>query len=179
MKKNIIKIALDTIPVIFGILIALFISGLKETSDNERYLSRVFSSIEQEMKDNADGLESVIPKHYALMDTVTYYIEDESLTLTDLIVKSKGFQVKTIQNTSWRSLLNAKIELVEYDMIAQLSGIEASRSIMQMKLDKLMDYLYEHIDSVETKRKRLLIIHLLNLIETEESLLKLHEDYLE
>ncbi|MCB0840447.1 MAG: hypothetical protein KDD99_27460 [Bacteroidetes bacterium] len=167
------------IPVIMGVLIALYIDNWKTERDNKRFLDGVLGSIEVELKDTQEGLEKVLPKQYTLIDTLDYYMEDPKISIVDCFVKCNGLQVIPVKNNSWWSFLNTKIEIVGYETISQLGGIEASMQFMSMKVNKMMDFIYENSESTDIKHKKMLKIQILNLIDSEEGLIEEHKGYLE
>lgn len=57
MKEKIKKILLDMIPVILGILIALFIGNIKENIDDKSFVKKILSSVSQELEENKTVLE--------------------------------------------------------------------------------------------------------------------------
>ena len=167
------------IPVILGILIALLINDWKENLDDERFVSRIFDSIEKEMKSNEADINEVLPMHYALQDTIDRYRSDERISLSDIIIKGNGLQAPTVKNTSWNSFLNSKLELIDYNTISILTEIEESKHLMKSKLDKLMDFLLENSESTDAVKKQMLMFQLMNVVSTEKALLELYEEYLD
>ena len=166
------------IPVVLGILIALLINNWKEKADDERFISRIFDSIEKEMKSNEASFNKELPMHYALIDTIDRYMVDEKISLTDIIIKGKGLQAPTVKNASWNSFLNTKLELIDFNTISILSEIEESKHFLNLKFSNLMDFILDNSESTDTVRKRMLRIQILNLVNSEEGLLKLYEEYL-
>jgi len=177
--KGVKKIMIDMIPVILGILIALFINDWKQNIENERFLNKVLGSIEKEMKHNIEEFNSILPKQYAMIDTIEFYIDNDEISLTEIFAKTKGLQVPTVRNTSWKSFLNSKMELVDFDVISKLTDIEESKVVMGKKLDLMMGSLFNDFESTESKVKRRIIMHLLNVLDSEEELLKSYKEYLE
>ncbi len=166
------------IPVILGILIALFINDWNQKKENERFLTRILESIDQEMKLNIEEFDSTIPKQYALIDTIQFYMDDDEISLTEIFVRAKGLQVPTVKNTSWKSFLNSKMELVDFTVISKLTDIEESKILMNKKLDSLMSFVLDNSQSTNPKNKNKLIIQLLNLLDSEEQLLDTYKEYL-
>ncbi|MFK8162578.1 MAG: hypothetical protein AB8H12_08955 [Lewinella sp.] len=177
--KSLKKILVDMVPVILGVLIALFINDWKQGYDDQRFLTKALASIDKEMTINLDEFSETLPKQYALIDTIEVYLDDNEITLTDIFVKSKGLQVPTVKNTSWKSFLNSKMELVDFEVISKLTDIEESKGLMGKKLDGLMDFVLNNSESTEAVSKKKLMIQLLNLIDSEEQLLSSYEEYLE
>ncbi len=60
MRKYIKNIFLEMIPVILGILIALFINNWKENSDNQKFINTIMANMRLEIKDNVKDLEAFL-----------------------------------------------------------------------------------------------------------------------
>lgn len=167
------------IPVILGILIALFINDWKQKNENEQFLAKALESIDKEMKINLEEFNETLPKQYAMIDTIEFYMDNAEISLTDIFVKAKGLQVPTVKNTSWKSFLNSKMGLVNFDIISKLTDIEESKLLMNKKLDGLMEFVLNNTEATEIESKKKLIIQLLNLLDSEEQLLDSHKEYLQ
>lgn len=167
------------IPVILGVLIALFINNWKQQVDDEKFMIRIFDSIRKEMELNKNEFTEVLPKQYAIIDSIEIHISNEKISLADIIIKSNGLQVPTVKNTSWKSFLNSKLELIDFEVISKLTDIEEAKQFMNSKFNKLMDFVLNNAESTDSKSKKMLIIQILNLIDSEEGLLKMYKDYLE
>ncbi|MEL7118018.1 MAG: hypothetical protein AAFO07_01210 [Bacteroidota bacterium] len=178
MNKHLKKIILDMIPVILGVLIALFIDGWKTSLMNKRYVDKVMGAIQLEMEGNIQDIEKVITLQKALVDTITEYIEVDTLSLTDLIIKADGLKVATVQGSSWRAFLNSKIELIDYQSIIQLSSINENKEILRLKVDKMLEFLSENFESTEKKHKKMLILQISNVGDSENALLQQQKAFL-
>jgi hypothetical protein len=173
------KLVIDMIPVVLGVLIALFINEWKQNSDNKRFLANVFESVDKEMELNIMEFNKVLPKQQALIDTVRAYMDNDQIQLVELVSKANGIQVPSVRNTSWKSFLNSKMELVNFETISQLTDIDESKQLMGKKLDGFMDFIIKESVSTSTDSKKLMVIQLLNLIDSEQQLLHLYQTYLD
>ena len=170
---------MEMIPVTLGVLIALFINDWKQNKENERFMNNALESIDKEMKLNIEDFNSILPKQYAMIDTINFHINNNEISLAEIFEKTKGLEVPTVKNTSWKSFLNSKMELVKFDVISKLTDIEESKGFMNKKLDGLMGFVFDNIESTESKTKKKLEMQLLNLLDSEEELLKSYKEYLE
>lgn len=164
------------IPVILGVLIALFINNWKDRVDDKKFLSTALTAIEKEIEEDEELLRDIVPRQYALVDTIKLYLDDDAISITDCIINSDGLQVYTTKNSSWWSLLNTKIELVGFKTISTISNMEQTRQFTALKTNKLMDFVLENMESKESNKKKILIFQILNLIESEEGLLEMYEE---
>ncbi|MEM7572643.1 MAG: DUF6090 family protein [Bacteroidota bacterium] len=172
------KSVIDMIPVVLGILIALFINNWQEGLKNQRFLRSVFSSISQEIADNLEELDQIIPLQEAVIDSLEVHLNDDQLSAGEVIIAADGFKLPTIKNAAWRSFLNTKIELIDYELISILSEIEEAKAFMQIKTSKLMDFIFSAIDNNTAESKQILMMHILNVIDSEEQIQEMHHEFL-
>ena len=132
MKKALSKIIIDMVPVVLGILIVLMLNNWKEKKDNERFLNKVLDSITVELQENKEELEAIIISHKAIIDTINLYMNDEQMAIGNIINKVNGFQGVNIKNTAWKSFLNTRIELVDYQLISALTDIDEHKQNLKM-----------------------------------------------
>jgi len=69
--KQLIK---EILTIIVGILIALFVNNWNDKRKEKQYLSKVYASIENELKENISDIKMVLPKHQASVDTIQAYL---------------------------------------------------------------------------------------------------------
>lgn len=115
--------------VMVGILLALIINNWNEDRKDKNYLKTITISIENELVESKKDIELTLPKQIALIDTVETYLNNESISLIEIILKGNGLQQPDIKTNSWRSLANSRIELLEYSKISALSDIEERKEI--------------------------------------------------
>lgn len=169
----------EMIPIILGILIALFVNNWNENRVNRNFVNEVLTSIESELIENKTEFEMVLPQHYKLTDTLNYYIADSTITLTDLFNKLSGFRLVSVKNTAWKSFINANMSSVDFKVISKLTDIEEDKKTMNIQIQKVMD-VYYNINEVSNRRQKENFALLLNdIIIIEESLLKSHKECLE
>ncbi len=162
------------VPVILGILLALFINDWKQDLDDKKFLSTVMQSISQEFKENQQDLTSSIQRHEVLLDTIAEYIEDEGVSIGELIGKVNGVSGVNIKNTAWKAIVGARIELVEYEKISLLTDIDQENENMSIKLEKLLDMVLPRLGSSTYIDKELFRIMISDLRNAEQELLELH-----
>ncbi len=99
--KKVNYIIKEVIPIIIGILIALFINNWNEDRKDKKYLNQMFSSIESELEESSIDLKIVIPKQLASVDTLEAYLNNEKVT------------IRNNNERKWYSDTNHKNEFVE------------------------------------------------------------------
>ncbi len=173
------KILLDTVPVILGVLIALLIGEWKSNFDDRRYFNRILLSMKDEARGSLEELNNVMPRHVRLLDSIDYYLEASDVSLLQLIERNEGMQVPTIQNRTWNGIITSRIDLVDYELISLFNQIDESKELLIVKVNDLTQYLYKHLDDSQPRSKELLKVYILNVINSEEQLIDLHERFLD
>ena len=61
-----------------------------------------------------------------------------------------------VKNTAWKALMNHRIELFDYDLINTLSDIQEVKELNNKKISNLMEFIQNHSEATEFKRKKML-----------------------
>lgn len=124
-RKVLGKIGLDMIPVVFGILIALFINNLRENYQDRKLLKGTLLSLSEEFKKNIEGIQKNLRRQTLLLDTLQYYRKDSTYSIFDLATKAEGIGLAEIYSTNWQiSLNNNSLRLLHIRTINLLSKID-------------------------------------------------------
>ena len=110
MKNNFKAFVKEIVPVIVGILIALWINNWNETRKDKNYLKQITSASNKELKDSEEDIKANLLLQKAYIDTIDAYLQDEKISLIDITLKNKGIYVPTIKINSWKAISNSKIE---------------------------------------------------------------------
>ena len=100
--------------------------------------------MEQEMTENKAEITEILELQFALVDSIDVYMNNEEITLSEILMRAEGIQIPIVKNTSWRSFLNTKMEIMDYEVIAQMTEIEEGKQFLRIKSEKLLDFVYEH-----------------------------------
>ena len=90
MLKYLKHVLKEMVPVILGILIALFINNWKENRTNEQYVTKALATIETEVKENLSSVSEILPGHYALLEQLVAELENDTLTIAEIITDAGG-----------------------------------------------------------------------------------------
>lgn len=172
LKKYIVPFLKEMLPVIAGILIALFIDNWNDERKNNRYIDQVFSSINSELKESNEDINENIPLQKSLIDSLETYSNDVNMSVLDIMLTSGGITIPTIKTSTWKAVSNSKIDLVSYKKIVALSNIEEQKEILKSKSDYLMHFLYSNLYATDKQKKEVLKILLLDIIQTEKTTLQ-------
>ncbi|MEM9823047.1 MAG: hypothetical protein AAF985_18355 [Bacteroidota bacterium] len=168
--KQLGKLIRDIVPVILGILVALVINNWNEDRKDKNYLDRIFISIENELEASRIDIKEKIPKQQVLIDSLKRYMSDETVSMFAIIRKADGIHGPLIKNSSWKAIASTKIELIEFEKLSTLSEIDASKKNLELKQEKLMDFMINNIKSTSQEKKEVLMLLMQEIISTEKYL---------
>ncbi|WP_041557366.1 hypothetical protein [Cellulophaga algicola] len=63
-------------------------------------------------------------------------------------------------------------------MMSRLIEIEATSKLIETKMDKLMDYLYPNLFVASEESKKLIVLHLKNVLNSELKLEQLYKEFI-
>ncbi len=172
MKNNFKTFVKDIIPVLLGVLIALWIDNWNEERKDRKYIDNFYISLVKEFKDTDKEITEKIPYQRALVDSLDFYSNNETLSLLVVIEKAGGVNGPRIKLNYWNALSNSKIELVEYDKLSILTDIEEGNELLKYKLNKLLDFIYSNLTETGKKEKVILKLMMEELIRTQISVQK-------
>lgn len=160
----------EIIPVIAGILIALYIDNWNSERKDKAYLSQVFSTINNELNDTKEEISELLPQQKSLIDSLELHAHRKNSKILDVVMKSKGIYIPQVKINAWKSISNSKIDLVDYKKIALLSNLEELKLTLYNKTDFLMNFLYSNINATDYKTKQTLKMILLDIVNNEKML---------
>jgi len=162
--------------VVIGVLIAVSINKLKEDSDNRKYISKTLNAIQKEINYSKSEIEGVLSKHKLAAASLSAKLDNEE-TISEIIVGLGGMQQAETQNIGLRFFISNKADLVEYEVISKLSAIEDSSKLLDEKLKRMTDFIFEKLDSRDRINKEKFLIHLSNVIDSERQLVRLYSAF--
>ena len=177
--KQFNKLIREITPVIIGILVALFINNWNEDRKEKKYLDQIYSSIQKELEESILEIKEVIPKQLAAADTIQAYMNDDTVSLYDIIMKSNGVQMPRIKTNSWNAISNTRINLVEYDKLSALADIEERKTNLRERVEKQLEFTFQNFEETGTSKKQILNMILLDVVGAEQRLLAKIEEFLE
>lgn len=177
---NNIKNYLKELTIItIGVLIALFVSNFKENKQAKKYYNTSIETVTNEVESNYANLKNIIEKQTNLLDTISKYSADP-ITISNLIIeKGGGLQVATLNNSGLKFYRKNQINLIDFEIMSKLIRMERSSNIIDMKMGKLIDFVYPNLFSDSEKSKQLVIIYLHNVLNTEIQLMQTYDDFID
>ena len=167
--KQLKQLAREIIPVIIGILIALFINNWNEDRKDKKYLNKIFYSIEKELEESNADIKDVIPKQLAVVDSIDRYINNDKVSLYDIMVRA-GIYSPRIKTNSWNAVANSRIDLIEYDKLSALDDIEERKENISRRIEKQMDYIFQNLEKSDRESKIVLKMMILDAVHAERGL---------
>jgi len=172
LKNYAIQFIKEIIPVIAGILIALFIDNWNSERKDKAYVNQIFSTINSELNESKEDIKDIIPKQQSLIDSLEFHANNKNITVLNIVMKSKGIYIPQIKLNAWKSVSSSKIDLIDYKKIAELSYIEEQKQTLSNKSDFLMRFLYNNVNEVDKNKKQTLKMILMDIVQTEKTMQK-------
>ena len=135
-----------------------------------KYLNQIFSSIESELKESNIDIKRVIPKQLASVDTINAYLNNEKVTLYEIMMKSDGIHKPIIKTNSWNAIANSKIELIEYEKLSALSDIQERKENLNQRIERQMEYGFQNFEKSDKNKKIIFQMMILDIIGAEKEL---------
>lgn len=163
--------------VTVGVLIALFLSNLKENNQARKYQTASIKTINSEVTENYSNLKSVVVKQTRLLDTIKKYSADH-ITLSELILeKGGGLQIAQLSNAGLEFYSKNHINLIDFEMMSRLISMKSSSKLIEIKVEKLLDFMYPNLFADSEESKRLVMIYLDNILDSETQLMSLYKSF--
>lgn len=177
-KQDVISFFREIVIVIIGILIALSINNWNENRNNEIFIDKALFAIEEEIKLNKIDMKRIVQRHKVTIDSVAMHLNNDKISLRQIIEKSGGFQIAELKNIGIRFFISNKAELIDYEIISSLSEIEFLSEAVKMKTERLLNYLYDNMEGTNESTKYKFEIYLADVVESENGLLDLYDNFL-
>ena len=173
IKKYFIKLIKEIIPVIIGVLIALIINNWNEGRKDKKYINKFYASLKKELKQTNEEIKNKIPHQYTLIDTLSFYEKNNTVSLYESLIRADGVKRPRIRVNYWKALSSSKIELLDYEQLSILSNIEEGKELLNLKLEKLLNFIYSvKTDNTDPDNKLKVKIMIQDLIVTEKDIQK-------
>lgn len=164
--------------VVIGVLIAVWINNWQQTMANQKYIDKTLAAIENEIQQSRSDIDTVLAKHQKIIAYLEEHHDNTEETIGDMLIQLGGIQSPEIKNIGLRFFIANKAELVSYDVIAYLSEIETNKEVLTRKMERLIDFAYDHINTTDPEDKIKFAYYLSNVMDTEQTLIHLYADYI-
>ena len=177
IKNYCLQFLKEIIPVVAGILIALFIDNWNTERKDKAYVKQIYETIDSELKDTKEDITATIPRQKSLVDSLDHYSTDKNKTIMEIVMTSKGVYIPQVKVNAWKSVSTSKIDLIDYKKITILSNITELKQTLNSKTDLLGTFLYSNINETDKSKKQTLKMLLMDILQTENSISKSIEEY--
>ncbi len=171
-RKGITYFIREIIIVVIGVLIAVSLNNLKESINNRSYIEKTLMAIEKEIKLNQSDIDTVLLRHYAIIDSLEINVPDDDRPLGEMIADYGGIQTPAIRNIGLRFFIANKAELLDFEVISGLLELEMNYDLLSEKLDRLVDFAYKNFNSTEEDVKITFAYMILDVIDSELAILE-------
>jgi hypothetical protein len=169
---------MEFIIVTAGVLIALFLSNLKEDIQARKYHKASIETIKKEIKANYSKLIEVIEKQTIILDTLSKY-GNTQMTIGEIIVKAGGVKSADLSNTGLDIYKRNQISSIDFEMISMLNRIKNKSEIIEQKLNRLSNFAYKNLLDKSNDKKLILSVHMQDILGSEKGLLEFYKDYID
>lgn len=176
-KKYLESFIKEIIPVVIGILIALYINNWNEQRKDKKYINHILNSIKSELTETKNDISKNIESQQTVLDTINFYKQNADLSIYDVFRKVDGFRAPNIRISSWNAISNNKIELIDYKQLSKLNNIEKGKELLEGKLLYLQNFMYSNMNDTSENKKRTVILLIQDIISTENSIKQEIEDF--
>lgn len=172
MRRNLKDFIKEIIPIVVGILIALWINNWNENRKDKNYIDKISISINKELLETNEDIIKTKILQKSMLDTIDYYLKDSEISILNIVTKSNGLYVPGIKINTLKTLSNSKIELMEYEKISGLANVEQQKNILEAKTERCSDFLYANPKEKTEEKKEFMKLLLLDIIGSETVLQK-------
>ncbi|MEO9483591.1 MAG: hypothetical protein ABJG47_09110 [Ekhidna sp.] len=138
------KVLVDIVPVLVGILLALFINNWQQSRSERNYIENSVASIIKENEENIKELRYAVERQTVFMDTLYKYLDNDEFALVDVLRRAKGVYTPDLKSTTWKFLIqDSKHTLVSYEFINRLAEIEKYEVLVSRYNVKLSDIIFQ------------------------------------
>ena len=180
---NLGSFLLNLIVVTLGVLIALIIDNWKEKRRNKSFLRKAFKVVKEEIEGNRKEVSKALELHNKLFENLKDKVKDKGKVLKDFIyegLESDELKIPGIKKgVSMRYFIGNHTDLVDQSLIFQLSDIEIVTEYFDKKVELLMNHIFDRMHSKLSRDKEKFLALLKNMIDSENQLLKLYNQFLE
>ncbi len=160
-----------------GVLIALFLSNIKESNQARKYHLASIEAINMEIQDNYSQLKSVVEEQTNLLDTLIKYTESSD-TILNLFRKANGLTVSTLSNSGLDFYKRDQINSIDFKIMSRLILMNSLSDLIQTKAEKLGNFAYANVLNNSKESKKILVLYLQDVLNTEKQLIKINEDFI-
>ncbi|MFY0689014.1 MAG: hypothetical protein JXQ90_17720 [Cyclobacteriaceae bacterium] len=164
---NIKKFGYDMLPVLAGVLIALFINNFQESRRDRAFVDKIIENIISENQLNIEKIGEVKDKQKRTIDTLRYYRKNPDVTVFDCIRKVNGLSTPDIHTNAGQFLLSSGQTMVNVDLLMELSAIHQEVENFEIGQREIITTLYDKLTSSDEASKEVIMLILYDILNYE------------
>lgn len=164
--------------VIIGVLVALFVSNIKEERGAKEYYKASIETINNEIEVNYLSLKKAMEKKMQLVDSIKKYNGEETV-LGEVIDKCKGIKSASLNNIGFDLYKRNPIDRIDFEMMSDLITMNNKSETIDSKMKRLTDFAYlKLLDSSRTS-KMIFLVQVKDVLGSEAALLNIYQEYID
>lgn len=169
----------DFMPAFLGVLVALLLSNIKEKREEKQFIQKSMQEIYLDNKKNLANIRKSLNHMDKQIDTVSYYLNDSSLSVHDLILRKNDGLIILDRHTQSLEILKKSSQFVhlDYEMINLIMGLEHAEIKYQDQLQRVTTICYEHLMDRGKNEKIKLLLALQNYRIRENNYIELCDSF--
>ena len=68
-------------------------------------------------------------------------MDNSDVSLYYIVTRADGIHAPKIKTNSWNAIANSKIELIDYEKLSALAGIEERKENLNNRTEKLLEFM--------------------------------------
>jgi len=160
-KENIKKLFFEFIAAFMGVLIAMGLSNWQQDRKENDFIRKSVASIYRDNIKNIESMKLQLNDLETYIDTFSYYKNDETFTIRDIIKKNKGLRLQSVQFDGWEMLERSNLIFkLDYNVASHLSNLEDQSNIIGVRRNGITDIFFSSPYATTSKDKKTMRINL-------------------
>ncbi|MEM9679931.1 MAG: hypothetical protein AAF901_06375 [Bacteroidota bacterium] len=119
--KTLKKLLQELLLIFLGVILALFFNNVQENRTDRAKINGLLSKIELGTEKNIQSLNMQLNQNQKVMDSLTYYLEDTTLRVGDILELAGGIRYIQFDLAAWNVLKSSELLIdVDYDLTSLL-----------------------------------------------------------
>ncbi|MFS4494110.1 hypothetical protein [Maribacter sp. 2308TA10-17] len=171
LKKQFINVLLQTLPVIFGIFLALYVNQNEQIKKDRSYVNSLLQKSQEQIVQDSTQLSADIKAHLELSKLFSEHLTNPEMSVLEIIQQNGGLNITPNSENYLNMFVNSKIEHLQiskssqaFEILELLKGKERYEELIQQTI-------YEEINSNSEKVKMKLMMIMNDYGQLEKRLL--------
>ena len=140
LRERLPDIAMEVFSVVFAVSLALFVNEWRQDRSDQALAARALEAVVEEVRSNRDGLVSTVEQHQESLDSLRVTIAAIDAGAIDSLGGSLQYDVALLKGTAWETARMTQVIIyMDYDVVAQLSGIYELQGLYMRLTDNFVD----------------------------------------